>query len=108
MERSIEEVKAFVLERLDMWMSSTDIVEEASEHRALEFIRDRIDGDRMLYKDDAKLLSQYIKKDVKDRVDILQYRMPQYSTESVIMEIDSLDMYSDIWALYCRPGTYRI
>jgi hypothetical protein len=100
---TISEAKEHIVSRIQAWMDELDIVEEASEHRALEFIKDRLEADRMLYKADAKLLETRIEQE-------LSYLMDSYanSNRMKVMLIDEWSIYSDVWTYFCRPGTYKI
>jgi hypothetical protein len=62
-----------------------------------------IDHGKMLYKEQAKWLEKYLDD---------EYRFLAEHTyiegSSYILHIDSLSIYADAWAMYCRPGTYMI
>jgi len=103
--RSEEEVKQFVLERLSQWIKTS--VEEADvtddmEVTILSQIYDKIVCDKMLSKPQAKYLESKLEDDLQEHIDVLATGC----RGSIILQIDALSIYPDVWGMYCRPGTY--
>jgi hypothetical protein len=102
-ERSREEVQEFVLERIGQW--SADMIEESNteEHETLTSTYSDIERGKMLYKHQAK----WLERKLEDECRFLAEHSLN-SNSSFILQVDSLSIYADAWAIYCRPGTYMI
>lgn len=102
-ERSREEVQEFVLGRIEEWLSTQDRLDIADNYDKIEQIERDIDHNKMLYKHQAKLLETLLEDEYKF---LAQHTYREGS--SYILHMDSLSIYADAWAIYCRPGTYMI
>lgn len=101
--RDPQEVKDFILERMDEWYHS-DIYEAISgiEVRLTE-IEEAIKSNTMLTKPQAKLLEALISRELEQRMD--NWRA---ESSAPYLAVDTFSIYTDAWGIYCRPGTYSI
>lgn len=104
--RDIEDVKEFVLELIDKALvEDKEVVPEDIE--MMNNISEYIKSGEMLYKEMARYLNDLLQVN-------LTRELNEKSSYGEIIEdvsihhIDVLSIYSDAWAIYCRPGTYRI
>jgi hypothetical protein len=102
--RDRDDVKEWVLGRIQNKLEGLDIVEEAGVYRHLEMIQGHIEHDIMLHKEEAKTLESILESELRYEVENLAHQLPS----SIILKVDELSIYSDAWGLYCRPGTYKI
>lgn len=102
-ERTRAEVKEFVLGRITQWLHQLDSLEDAGECVALDHLYGHIENNMMLYKEEAKALERRLEDECK-----FLHDHTYNENSSYILHIDSLSIYADAWALYCRPGTYMI
>lgn len=104
MERTTEQVKGFILERVEQWLSDEgDSVGVSSEYEVLEEIEQYIANDKMLHRHQAKLLETLLDNECRFLAE-----QTFNSNGLYILQIDTLSIYPDVWAVYCRPGTYQI
>jgi hypothetical protein len=104
MERTREEVKEFVLDKVKAYMNKILAEEVVGVDESLvDSVYADIEDDKMLYRHQAKWLENMLENECKFLHDHT-YR----EGSSYILHIDSLGIYADAWAWYCRPGTYRI
>ena len=104
MERDVQEVRMFVLEVLRDYiqdnMEDETFTEDVSTARmVLKSIRNKV----MLNKSDANWLNELIEGRLRAEI---HYALEHKN--SLALAVDELSIYSDIWGLYCRPGTYSI
>jgi hypothetical protein len=102
--RDKDEVKEWVLERIQNKLDGLDILEDAGVYRHLEMIQGHIEHDIMLHKEEAKTLESILESELRYEVEQMAHREPS----SIILKVDELSIYPDAWGLYCRPGTYQI
>ena len=104
MERDVQEVKLFILERLRQFILD-HIEEEGLEEQVstARIVLKSIRNEVMLNKEDAKWLEEFIDNELEYRIEN-EYK----HSRNLALFIDELSIYSDAWGLYCRPGTYSI
>lgn len=106
MEREVQEVRHWVMSKLmeciqeDRHTDDTEIQEAVALAR---HIRSNIRNEVMLTKNMAKWLEEFLNNDLKDKwIGFSHYK------GNLLLVVDDLSIYADAWALYCRPGTYRL
>ena len=102
--RDIEEVQEFVLELLDQWVGISiddDTLEDGI--RTAGLIQTCIRHDVMINKHAAKWLEDLLSEDLRKKLDHWQYE-----SRNPMLAVGVLSIYSDAWAMYCRPGAYTI
>lgn len=103
MGRTREEVQEWVVDSINRWYDS-DILEEISDiHVQLADLQNDIADGKMLYKEQASLLHKLLELELEEKLD-----NPPSVHSSKILWVDELSIYADVWARYCRPGTYMI
>lgn len=106
MERDRKEVKDFVHSKLMEYIMERRHNEDTEVQEAVATARKArgaIRHDKMLDKDSAKWLEEFLNNDLKDKwVGYSHYN------GNLMLVVDDLSIYADAWAIYCRPGTYSI
>lgn len=103
MGRAIEDVREFVMDKLDNHIEMWKRYEEDDIPMAVSIAHD-ISAKEMLTKEQAKWLKQFLDEDMNDKIESLI----QAKQGLDLSDIDELSIYADAWGLYCRPGTYSI
>lgn len=101
MARDKEEVQEFIISRLDSWFTHMD--RDTEEYSLLSKAYDNIQTGCMLTRAQAKALENRLEEEAR-----YQALTAHDKSGNFILAIDSLSIYPDVWAEYCRPGTYRI
>jgi hypothetical protein len=100
-KRSEEEVKDWLVDRIDKYQIDT---EDSELVYKLEEIKDSVKYfDNMLTKAQATLLDKLVQEDATE---VLGRGNDGYMT--AIQYIDELSIYTDVWQMYLRPGTYSV
>lgn len=99
-KRSEEEVREWLIERIDRYQLDT---EDNGLVIRLEDIKEDIKDNQMLTKVKARLLDKLVSQDATE---VLGRGNDRYRT--AIQYIDELSIYSDVWQMYLRPGSYTI
>lgn len=104
MERDTQEVRQWVDSKLMGYIQEHRHDENMlAEVTRVRDIRAKVRYGRMLDKEDATWLDQYLQDECKFLHDHTYTEGRNY-----ILHIDSLSIYVDAWAQYCRPGTYKL
>lgn len=98
--RYTADVKEWVLGKLKEAIEAQELPFEDTDIPA---IHSDIKNNKMLYKEQAKWLEEYLETECRSKVDNLQFL-----SGSTILAIDELSIYADAWGMYCRPGTYML
>lgn len=78
---------------------------ESMDIGQVEAVYEAAESDRMLYKPEAMILNEWLQQSIRlDLEDITA----KHRGANLIIEVDALHHYIDIWDRYARPGTYQI
>mgnify|MGYP003409427710 FL=1 len=99
-KRSEEEVTEWVIERIDKYQLDS---EDRQHIDSLDDLRDAIKFNPMLTKTQARLLEKLLSEDASE---VLGRGNDSYHT--AIQYIDRLSIYTDVWQMYCKQGTYSL
>jgi hypothetical protein len=108
MGRSKDEVEYWMVPKLMAFIQENRRDEFMEDSVALaRSVRHSIRRSEMLCKNEAKWLEDWLEESLTDEIAGITGE-GEYIAELNILKIDSLSIYADAWAIWCRPGSYTV